>query len=409
MEDKTNITPSVVHSHDIEYDNDYVQWIIDVKKRYKNTQIKAAVKVNSEQLLFNWQLGRDLVVRRAEEKWGKGVVEQVSLDLQAEFPGVKGFSVSNLWYMKKWYQFYSNSSNYEKLQQLVGGIGFSDSFRIEQLGTALDEDNLQQTVGEFSFPPIFGFVPWGHHILIITKCKSIEEALFYINRTIKEGLSRNALDNGIRADMYHQLGAAETNFSEQLPTPQGELAHELLKENYDLGFIALPEKYDENALEDAIEQRMTRFLLELGEGWAFVGRQKEIIVSGKTRKIDLLFYHIYLRCYVVLELKAKSFDPEFAGKLNFYVNAVNKLIRKDSDNPTIGLLICKDMDRTEVQMAFEGITTPMGVATYDNIRIKEIQEHLPTAEQIQKQVEIAEKEYYDKKNTEKIRLQPDES
>ena len=182
-----------------------------------------------------------------------------------------------------------------------------------------------------------------------------------------------------------------------------------MKENYDLGFIALPEKYDENALEDAIEQRMTRFLLELGEGWAFVGRQKEIIVSGKTRKIDLLFYHIYLRCYVVLELKAKSFDPEFAGKLNFYVNAVNKLIRKDSDNPTIGLLICKDMDRTEVQMAFEGITTPMGVATYDNIRIKEIQEHLPTAEQIQKQVEIAEKEYYDKKNTEKIRSQPDES
>lgn len=273
----------------------------------------------------------------------------------------------------------------------------------------MDEDNLQQTVGEFSFPPILGFVPWGHHILIITKCKSIEEALFYINRTIKEGLSRNALDNSIRADMYHQLGAAETNFSEQLPTPQGELAHELLKENYDLGFIALPEKYDENALEDAIEQRMTRFLLELGEGWAFVGRQKEIIVSGKTRKIDLLFYHIYLRCYVVLELKAKSFDPEFAGKLNFYVNAVNKLIRKDSDNPTIGLLICKDMDRTEVQMAFEGITTPMGVATYDNIRIKEIQEHLPTAEQIQKQVEIAEKEYYDKKNTEKIRSQPDES
>ena len=171
------------------------------------------------------------------------------------------------------------------------------------------------------------------------------------------------------------------------------MAQELLKDNYDLGFIALPEKYDEEALEDAIEQRMTRFLLELGSGWAFVGRQKEIIIAGKTRKIDLLFYHIYLRCYVVLELKVKPFDPEFAGKLNFYVNAVNEFIRRESDNPTIGLLICKDMDRTEVQLAFQGITTPMGVATYDNIKIKEIEEYLPTAEQIQQQIEIAEEEY----------------
>ncbi len=142
-----------------------------------------------------------------------------------------------------------------------------------------------------------------------------------------------------------------------------------------------------------LEQRMTRFLLELGDGWAFVGRQKEIIISGKTRKIDLLFYHIYLRCYVVLELKVKPFDPEFTGKLNFYVNAVNEFVKRDSDNPTIGLLICRDMDRTEVQLAFQGITTPMGVATYDNVKIKEIQDHLPTAEQIRQQIELAEEEY----------------
>ena len=174
---------------------------------------------------------------------------------------------------------------------------------------------------------------------------------------------------------------------------QGKLAQEILKSNYDLGFVSLPEGYDEDALEDILEQRMTRFLLELGDGWAFVGRQKEIIVSGKTRKIDLLFYHIYLRCYVVLELKVKPFDPEFAGKLNFYVNAVNEFVKRDSDNPTIGLLICKDMDRTEVQLAFQGITTPMGVATYDNVKIKEITDHLPTAEQIQQQIELAEKEY----------------
>ncbi|MGI6525121.1 MAG: PDDEXK nuclease domain-containing protein [Bdellovibrionota bacterium] len=232
-----------------------------------------------------------------------------------------------------------------------------------------------------------------HHVLIIQRCKTIEEALFYIRRIIEEGWSRNALDNSLRADLYHVSGGALTNFDERLAMPQGKLAQELLKENYDLGFISLPTEYDEIALEEAIEQRMTRFLLELGEGWAFVGRQKEIIISGKARKIDLLFYHIYLRCYVVMELKVKAFEPEFAGKLNFYVNAVNEIIRKDSDNPTIGLLICKDMNRTEVQLAFQGITTPMGVATYDNVKIKEIQKYLPTTKQIQEQIEIAEEEF----------------
>ena len=236
-------------------------------------------------------------------------------------------------------------------------------------------------------------MPWGHHCLIITKCKEVNEALYYLRRTIESGLSRNALDDCIRSDIYHTSGAAVTNFAEKLPAIQGELAMEILKSNYDLGFVSLPDGYDENALEDVLEQHMTRFLLELGNGWAFIGRQKEIIIAGTTRKIDLLFYHIYLRCYVVLELKVKPFDPEFAGKLNFYVNAVNEFVKRDSENPTIGLLICKDMARTEVQLAFQGITTPMGVATYDNVQIKKIQEQLPTAEQFQKQIELAEEEY----------------
>ena len=382
-----------VRSHDVSLDSDYVKWIHDVKERFRNAQIKAVVKVNSEQLLFNWQLGRDLVLRRAEEKWGSGIVEQVSLDLQSEFPGVKGFGTSNLWNMKKWYQFYSEVSAIPKLQRLVGEFQKMDYVRLQQVGTHVDDEKLQQLVGELAFPPAFGYVPWGHHILIITKCKAIDEALFYIRLTVNQGLSRSALDDYIRADYYHVSGAAETNFSDRLPESQGKLAQELLKGNYDLGFISLPSGYDESELEDAIEKRMTRFLLELGEGWAFVGRQKELVIAGKTRKIDLLFYHIYLRCYVVIELKVKPFEPEFAGKLNFYVNAVNKLIRRESDNPSIGLLICKDMDRTEVQLAFQGITTPMGVATYDNVKIMEIQKHLPTAEQIRKQIEIAEEEY----------------
>lgn len=381
MADKAKEKMGIVTSHDVTIDKEYIQWISDIKRRYRNAQIKTAVKVNSEQLLFNWQLGRDLVIRRAEEKWGKGVVEQLSLDLQAEFPGAKGFSARNLWFMKQWYSFYAvNNETAERIEKLETGID-------------VNGEKLKQVASEIPFPAVFAYVPWMHHVLIIQKCKTIEEALFYIKRTVEEGLSRNALDNSIRADMYHSLGSAVTNFKERLPFPQGELADELLKENYDLGFITLPEKYDEKILEDAIEQRMARFLLETGSGWAFVGRQKEIIVSGKTRRIDLLFYHIYLRCYVVLELKVQPFEPEFAGKLNFYVNAVNEFIKKDSDNPTIGLLICKDMDRTEVQLAFQGVTTPMGVATYDNVRIKEIEEYLPSCEQIQEQVKIAEEEY----------------
>ena len=385
--------PELVTSQDVNLDSEYVQWIHEIKQRFRNSQIKAAVKVNSEQLLFNWQLGRDLVVRKAEEKWGTGIVNQVSLDLQAEFPNTKGFSATNLWYMKKWYQFYAGSVENSKLQQLVGEIVPQDSFKLAQVGTKVKDEKLQQLVGELAFPIAFSYVPWGHHILIITKCKEIEEALFYLRRTIERGLSRNALDDCIRTDLYHTSGAAVTNFADKLPTIQGALAQEILKSNYDLGFVSLPGGYDEDALEDILEQRMTRFLLELGDGWAFVGRQKEIIISGKTRKIDLLFYHIYLRCYVVLELKVKPFDPEFTGKLNFYVNAVNEFVKRDSDNPTIGLLICRDMDRTEVQLAFQGITTPMGVATYDNVKIKEIQNHLPTAEQIKQQIELAEEEY----------------
>ena len=389
--------PEWVTSQDVMLDSEYVQWIHEIKQRFRNSQIKAAVKVNSEQLLFNWQLGRDLVIRKAEEKWGTGIVNQVSLDLQAEFPEAKGFSARNLWNMKKWYLFYAENDGISDILQTFNSLIDTESEKLQQVAAEIHEmpfrQKMQQVVAEIPFPPGFSFVPWGHHCLIITKCKEVDEALYYLRRTIESGLSRNALDDCIRADLYHTSGAAVTNFTEKLPAIQGELAKEILKSNYDLGFVSLPDGYDENALEDVLEQRMTRFLLELGEGWAFVGRQKEIIIAGKTRKIDLLFYHIYLRCYVVLELKVKPFDPEFTGKLNFYVNAVNEFVKRDSDNPTIGLLICKDMDRTEVRLAFQGITTPMGVATYDNVQIKKIQEQLPTVEQFQKQIEIAEEEF----------------
>ena len=393
MSKATTDKRGLVTSQEVSLDKEYIEWLNELKIRFRSAQIKAAVKVNSEQLLFNWLLGRDLVIRKAEEKWGSGIVNRVSLDLQAEFPKAKGFSARNLWFMKQWYSFYSVNTKAESvISSIEEQININDS-KLKQVASEIQESKLKQADSELSFPQMFAFVPWMHHVMIIQKAKSVEEALFYIRKTIEGNLSRDALDNIIRADLYHTSGMAVTNFAEKLPAIQGDLAQEILKSNYDLGFVSLPEKYDEEALEDVLEQRMTRFLLELGEGWAFVGRQKEILIAGKTRKIDLLFYHIYLRCYVVLELKVKPFDPEFAGKLNFYVNAVNEFVKRDSDNPTIGLLICKDMDRTEVQLAFQGITTPMGVATYDNVKIREIQEHLPTTEQIQQQIALAEEEF----------------
>lgn len=219
MADKSNKEHAVVRSHDLNLDNDYIQWIYDVKQRFRGAQIKAAVKVNSEQLLFNWQLGRDLVVRRTEEKWGKGIVEQVSLDLQAAFPNARGFSARNLWFMKQWYSFYALGNEatglIEKFENQIDMAGI----KLNQIGSEIHEQKLNQAGSEMPFPAIFAYVPWKHHVLIMQKCKTIEEALFYMKRTIEKGLSRNALDNCIRADMYHTMGAAVTNFNEQLPAP----------------------------------------------------------------------------------------------------------------------------------------------------------------------------------------------
>ena len=392
MANKTFITKS----HEVKLDADYSKWLRDLKGRYLKAQIKAAVKVNSEKLFWNWQLGRDLVLRKAEERWGSGVVEQLSLDLQAAFPNEKGFGSTNLWSMKKWYLFYSledqtNNPISEKLHQLGEELYESDSqarTKLHQLGGEIKEP----TYDGLPFPEIFAFIPWRHHVEIITKCSSIDEALYYIHRTIDEGWSRSNLLNCLKEDLYHEQGRAVSNFSEQLAPIQAQLAQEITKENYDFGFITLPPKYDEQQLEEALAKQLTRFLLELGTGFAFVGRQKEIIVAGKSRRIDMLFYHIPLRAYVVCELKAVAFEPEFAGKLNFYVNAVNKLFKTKNDNPTIGLLICSDMNKTEVQWSFEGISSPIRVAAYDNIKIEDIRKQLPSVEELEDRIKMLENE-----------------
>lgn len=396
--------PRMVQSHDIRIDADYASWIAEIKHRYRSAQVKAAVKVNAEKLLFNWQLGRDLVQKKAEERWGAGVVEQVSLDLKREFPDADGFSVRNLRYMKQWFLFYSAEN--QKLQRLVaesidkGGkklqrhvaelelsINQEDS-TISLYPTEDEKDKLHQPIGEF--PLLFALVPWGQHIEIATRSRTVEEALFYILQVIDKGLNRPALINCIKANLYEHQGKIVNNFTDHLPALRSRLVQEVLKENYDFGFATVGhEVYDEAELEEALTRNITDLLLEMGTGFAFIGRQKEILVGGRTRKIDLLFYHIRLRCYVVCELKARPFEPEYAGKLNYYVNAVDELLKADDDNDTIGLLICSDMNKTEVQWSFRGIATPMGVATYDNIRVKEA---LPSQELLVERMELLQKE-----------------
>ena len=385
-----NNKPVFVKSHDVTLDSEYAEWIAEVKHRYRSAQVKAAVKVNAEKLLWNWQMGRDLVQKKAEERWGAGVVEQVSLDLQKEFPGEKGFSARNLWSMKQWYLFYTNS-NSAILHQVGSEIQILEnqySLKLHQLGAELNAEKLYQAGKEFPLP--FAFVPWRHHIEILTRCDTIEKALFYIGKTIEQGLSRDALINCIKANLYEHQGKIANNFPEHLPALQSKLVQEVLKENYDFGFATVDhEVYEEKELEEALTENVTALLLEMGNGFAFIGKQREIVVGGRSRKIDLLFYHIRLRCYVVCELKATPFEPEYAGKLNFYVNAVDELVKLPDDNPTIGLLICSDMNKADVQWSFKGISTPMGVATYNNIRIKDM---LPTQEQLKERMELLQKE-----------------
>ena len=263
MENNDLEQPRIVSSHDIHIDTDYADWIAEVKHRYRSAQVKAAVRVNAEKLLFNWQLGRDLVQKKAEERWGAGVVEQVSLDLQSEFPDIDGFSTSNLWFMKRWYLFYTNETDAEILRQAIGELQHTinqlskklyqvgkeiedkklyqagkemqsvvnqHSIKMHQIGAELDEGKLHQTGGEFPLP--FALVPWRHHVEIITKCKSVEEAIFYIGQTIEKGLSRSALINCIKANLFEHQDKIINNFSEHLPALQSKLVQEVLKENF---------------------------------------------------------------------------------------------------------------------------------------------------------------------------------
>ena len=335
-ESKNTEMPSFVYRDGMTADKEYVEWLSDVKTRFRQCQIKAAIRVNTTILELYWSIGRDLVALRAEERWGTGVVKQFSLDMRQAFPDITGFSLTNVKYMKRWYLFYN---------ELVA--------------------KGQRDVDQLGMPDIFGQVPWGQHIDIISSCNSIDEALFYIRKVVENGWSRPVLNANIDANLFQNQGSAITNFDTTLPISQSESAKELLKKEYDLSFITVEEVKKEKDLENALAKNITRFLLELERGFSYVGRQMELqMPGGQTYFPDLVFYHIPQHRYVVVELKAVKFIPEFAGKLNFYVTAADKLLRGEGDNPSVGLLICKSTDKTIVEWSLQDIQKPLGVASY---------------------------------------------
>ena len=323
-------------------DRQYREWLKSLKGLIRCAQAKAAIRVNVELLRLYWGMGRDIAEKRMEAKYGSGFFEKLSWDLKLEFPGMEGFSVSNLKYIKRFYLFYSREIRHK--------AGDESSTPIRQ-----------QPVDELEM--LFS-IPWGHNIEIFTHAKSVEEGLFYVAKTAENGWSRNVLMNMMEADLYHPSGRAITNFVAKMPKPESDLAQQTLKDPYCFDFLALRERYSERELEDALVENIARFLLELGSGFSFVGRQFRLEVDGNEYFVDLLFYHLKLRRFIVVELKTGELKPEDVGQLGFYVQTVNEQLKHPSDGDAIGLLICKRKKRLVAEYALKSTAQLVGVSEY---------------------------------------------
>lgn len=365
MADIEKSKPEFVSRDGIIANTDYIQWLADVKKRFRESQARATVKVNTEMLEFYWSIGRDLVNLRAESRWGAGVVKQFALDMRETFPDSTGFSYTNVKYMKRWYNFYN--------EPVIKGQQAADLIPNEKGQRTVDQFGKgQQVANLLEMPDVFGRVPWYHHVEIIEHCNSLDEALFYVNKVAKEGWSRSMLENQLETHLFQREGAIPSNFDSTLPAEQSQGAQQIFKDPYHFEFLSLQENYTEHELEEALVHNITHFLLELGKGFAYVGRQMELRMEDGTAFFpDLVFYHIPQKRYVVIELKAVEFMPEFAGKLNFYVTAADELLRGEGDNPSVGIIICKTAKKTVVEWSLKDIQKPLGVATYQLEQIVE--------------------------------------
>jgi predicted nuclease of restriction endonuclease-like (RecB) superfamily len=331
---------------EITNNSDYRQALADIKQRIQAARLRALLAVNTELLSLYWDIGRTLVRWQGERGWGAAVVEQMARDLQITYPGMKGFSRTSLFAMRQLYAFFS--PQFEFVPQPVGQM------------------------------------PWGHVRTLLAKVKSVSTALLYAEATVENGWSRTVLEWQIDQRFHERAGKAIGNFAKTLPAPHSELVQQCLKDPYVFDFLTLAPQAVERDIENQLVAQITRFLLELGKGFAFLGRQYPLTVNSKDYFLDLLFYHARLKCYVVIELKAGEFKPEYIGKLNFYLSAVDDQLRVPDDQPTIGLILCKDKDKLDVEYALRDINKPMGVSSFITKDIPlSVQSQLPSVEEIE--------------------------
>ena len=358
---------------------DFKSWVSQLKQDIRSAQIKAAIKVNTELLRLYWRMGADICEKQKSASWGDGWLKELSRELMTEFPDMKGFSHRNLQYIRQWYLFYNQENTI--VQQVVAQL---EDVNVQQPVAKLDDDMRQQPVAQIS-EDVFFSVPWGDHLYIISQCKDVSRAVFYLQKTVENGWSRAALLNYLDTNLYERQGKAVNNFNRLLANPQSELAAQTLKDPYNFDFLTLDGEYRERELEHALTHNVTRFLLELGTGFAFVGSQVPLQVGEDTVYPDLLFYHLELRCYVVVELKVTKFKGEHLGQLGVYVSAVNHIKKKPTDNPTIGLLICKTKNNVMAQYALESTNQPIGISEYQLSKLmpEHIQSQLPTIEDME--------------------------
>jgi predicted nuclease of restriction endonuclease-like (RecB) superfamily len=331
----------------------YQDLLAHLKSQIRTAQVRAALAVNRELVLLYWKIGKEILVRQEQEGWGTKVIERLATDLHAEFPEMKGLSRTNLLYMR----------------------GFAENWPEESI--------VQQLVGQ---------IPWGHNVRLLELVKNPDERLWYVQQTIQNGCRRNVLVMQIEGGLYRRQGKATNNFQGTLPSPQSDLAQQLIKDPYNFDFLTLASEAQERDLERGLLTHLRQFLIEMGTGFAFVGSQVPLEVGGEDFRLDLLFYHLKLRCFVVIDLKMTPFKPEYAGKMNFYLAAVDDMLRHSEDKPSIGLILCKTKNRIVAEYALRNTATPMGISEFRHLEELpvQLQGTLPTIEEIETELEKSE-------------------
>jgi len=360
----------------------YNELLVQLKLQIRSVHAKAALAVNTSLIQLYWNTGKMIAENQALFEGRSSYVDQLAKDLQAEFPDIKGFSKRNIFYCRKFYLFYTESS----VQQVAALKKEHSETEPVQQPAALKADLSVQQAVRLNWDMLG--VPWGHHMLVLDKSKSLEEAQFYLRQTIEHNWSRAILTLQIEQNLFARQGKAITNFKSTLPEQQALMATQILKDPYNFGFLTLEPKMQELDIEKQLTDHITKFLLELGKGFAFIGRQYPLEIGDKDYRLDLLFYHIRLRCFVVIDLKVVEFTPEFAGKMNFYLSAVDDLLKTEADQPSIGIILCKNKNKVEVEYALRGMSKPIGVSEFTVTQAlpAELKSTLPTVEEFENEL-----------------------